>query len=161
MSTPPKADPAIYSGLRENALLRIRLQNLKDDSVHSVVVDWCAGNGTATVLAAADGTASIYLSSGGGFLGGGQRYPQIREAALLAIHIATRLFSKFEPTDKTDLPPKGDVYFYLTTNGGLRLAVAKDSGLNAGTDPLVALWATMQQVVTFYRLTSQPGHVSS
>jgi hypothetical protein len=154
MNTPQKADPAIYPGLRENALLRIRLKNLQENSLHSVLVDWHAGNGTATVLAAADGTASIYLSSGGGFLGGGQRHPQIREAAILAVHIATGLSPKFEFTEKTALPQEGEVYFYLTTNQGLRLAIGKDSALRAGTDPLLALWVTMQQIVTFYRLTS-------
>src|SRR5215831_4132356 len=31
-----------------------------------VIMDWPVGNGTATVVAISDGTASIYLSSGGG-----------------------------------------------------------------------------------------------
>jgi hypothetical protein len=72
VNKPPKANPAIYPKLREHALLKIRLNNLSGDSVHSVLMDWHVTNGTATVFAAADGTASLYLSSGGGFLGGGQ-----------------------------------------------------------------------------------------
>jgi hypothetical protein len=63
MNIPPKADPAIYPKLREHALLKIRLNNLSGDSVHSVLMDWNISNGTATVFATADGTASVYLSS--------------------------------------------------------------------------------------------------
>jgi hypothetical protein len=154
MNTPPKADPAIYKVMRENALLRVRLQNLEDHSVHSVLMDWHVGNGTATVLAAADGTASIYLSSGGGFIGGGQKYPQIREAALRAVHLATGLLSQFEITEETELPPTGNVNFFFTTNSGVRLATAKEANLRNGTDPLTALGNTMQKIVTLYRATN-------
>ncbi|HEX6495514.1 MAG TPA: hypothetical protein VF018_08530, partial [Acidobacteriaceae bacterium] len=85
-----RADPAIYVQLREHAL-QLRLSYLANNSVQVVLMDWNVSNGTATVLAAADGTASVYLSSGGGFLGGGQKYPTIRDAALRAIHLATNL----------------------------------------------------------------------
>ena len=69
MKTPGKTDPAIYPRLRDKAL-KIRLPNLPPGSVHAVLMDWNVTNGTATVLAGAEGTASIYLSSGGGFIGG-------------------------------------------------------------------------------------------
>jgi hypothetical protein len=152
MSAPNKADPAIYPKMREHALLKIRLNNLPDDSVHSVLMDWAVANGTATVLAAVDGTASVYLSSGGGYLGGGQKYPAIREAALQAVHLATKLFWEFAPTEKTDLPLGGNVFFYLTTNKDLRIAMANEETLKAGSDPLSALGAAMQQIITEYRL---------
>jgi hypothetical protein len=154
MSTPPKADPAIYPKLREHALLRIRLNNLANDSVHSVLMDWDVGNGTATVLAAADGTASIYLTSGGGCLGGGQKYPEIRDAALGAVRLATELFSQFKTTETFDLPAAGDVFFYLTTTSSVRLAIAKEADLKTGQDPLFALGAFMQEIITQYRLNS-------
>jgi hypothetical protein len=153
MNTPNRADPAIYPKMRRHAL-EIRLPNLATDAVHAVLMDWHVGNGTASVLAAADGTASIYLSSGGGFIGGGQRYPAIREAAHHAVLLATGLLSQLEITEKTDLPPSGDVYFYVTTSRGMRLAIAKEVNLRDGTDPLAALGATMQKIVTDYRLTS-------
>ena len=119
-------------------------------------MDWNVSNGSATTFAAADGSASIYLSSGGGFIGGGQKYPAIRSAALHAVQIATSLFSQFKSIETIDLPPAGDVFFYLKTNNELRLAVAKDADLRAGTDPLGALGAMMQEIVTQYRLNSPP-----
>jgi hypothetical protein len=155
MNAPNKADPAIYPKMRGHAL-GLRLPKLPDSAIHAVIMDWRVldGNATATALAAADGTGSIYLSSGGGFIGGGQKHPQIHEAALLAIHIALGLSSKFEFTETTDLPPIGEIYFYITTNSGMRIAIAKDTKVKDGTDSLLALYVTMQQIVTFYRLMS-------
>ena len=152
MSTTPKADPAAYPLMRENALMRLRIKNLPDDAVHIVLMDWNVGRGTATVLAAADGTASVYLSSGGGFIGGGQKYPEIRKAALHAIYLATGSLSQFEKTEKADLPPAGDVYFYLTTSSGVRRAIAKEVSLRDGTNPLSSLGGIMQKIISEYRL---------
>jgi hypothetical protein len=109
-------------------------------------------NGSATVLAAVDGTASVYLSSGGGFLGGGQKYPAIRAAALHAVDLATKLSERFEPTETIDLPTSRNVFFYMTTNKNVRIAIATEQTLKAGSDPLSALGAAMQQIVTEYRL---------
>jgi hypothetical protein len=151
MNAPQKADPAIYPKMREHAL-QSRFKNLSGDSVHSVLMDWNVGNGTATVLAAADGTASIYLSSGGGHLGGGQKYPAIRGAALQAIRLATDLISQFKTTETFNLPVAGEVFFYLTTSKDVRLAIAKEADLQTEKEPLAALGAIMQEIITQYRL---------
>jgi hypothetical protein len=156
MDSSPKADPAMYRKLRDD-MLRSKQLDFKPDAVQAVFMDWHVGNGTATVFAAADGSASVYLSSGGGFIGGGQKYPAIHNAALHAVQIAGALLSQFKLTETIDLPPAGDVYFYLTTSSELHLAVAKEANLRAGTDPLSALGAIMQQIVTQYRLNSPPS----
>jgi hypothetical protein len=156
MSTPPKADPAIYPKLREHALLHVRLNNLPDDSVHSVLMDWRVGNGTTTVLAAADGTASVYLSSGGGYLGGAQKYPAMRNAALEAVRLATGLFPQFNPTESLNLPTTGEVFFYLTTSKDVRLAVTQEANLRAGQGPFASLGGMMQAIITLYRRNSEP-----
>src|SRR4029077_10438111 len=73
LATEPKS---IYLGLREQAL------NLKREKIGlptpakptqpwAALMDWSLGSGTATVVAISDGTASVYLSSGGGSIGGG------------------------------------------------------------------------------------------
>lgn len=151
METPRKADPATYATMRRHAL-ETRLPHLPRRAVHSVLMDWHVDRGTATVLAAADGTASVYLSGGSGFLGGGQQFAEIRQAALHAVGIATSLESQFEPTDITALPALGDVTFYVTSNHGIRVAVAAEARLRAGTDPLAALGGAMQRIVTEYRV---------
>jgi hypothetical protein len=105
-------------------------------------------------LRAADGTASLYLSSGGGFLRGGQKYPEIRNAAFHAVHLPADLFQHFMTPETIGLPATGDVFFYLTTSNGVRIAIAKEANLRTGDDPLARLGATMQEIITQYRLKS-------
>ena len=151
MASPTKADPAIYRKLRDQ-MLNSKQPGFEPDAVQAVFMDWNIGNGTATVLAAADGSASIYLSSGGGYIGGGQKYPVIRNAALHAVQIAASLLSQFKSTETIDLPPADEVFFYLKTSNELHLAVAKEADLRAETDPLASLGAMMQEIITQYRL---------
>jgi len=151
MTATPKADPANYRKLRDH-MLRSKQPGFEPDAVEAVLMDWNLGNGTATVLAAADGSASVDLSSGGGYIGGGQKYRAIRNAALHAVQIAASLLSQFKSTETIDLPSSGAVFFYLKTNSELRLAATKEANLSAGTDPLAALAAMMQEIITQYRL---------
>lgn len=151
MDAPHKNDPATYSMLRRHAL-ETRLPRIPPRAVQTVLMDFHVDHGTATVVASADGTASLYLSSGGGFLGGSQRYPQIRDAALHAVSLATNMQCYFEPTETSALPPLGDVTFYVTTGVGVRMAVAAQARLRAAADPLAGLGGAMQKIVTEYRL---------
>jgi hypothetical protein len=137
-----KADPAIYPKLREHVLQR-PLSELADGAIDAVLMDWPGKNSMTTTLAAADGTASIYLSGGGGYLGGGQQYPAIRQAALNAVRIAASLQGYFQPTATHDLPSAGEIFFYVTTNKGLRFAGTTEAALRAGTSPLEPLGAAI------------------
>ena len=48
---------------------------------------WVVGDATATIVAVSDGSASIYLSNGGGYLGGGG-HESIRNAASKMVEAA-------------------------------------------------------------------------
>src|SRR5579864_4263362 len=83
----------VYAGLRDLVLQGNRA-NFGLDSGSSptqpfaVVVDWGSAQGATTIVAIADGSASVYLSSGGGFIGGGQSHESIRNAALRTVELA-------------------------------------------------------------------------
>ena len=109
--------------MRRNAL-EMQVPGPAGEGVRLLLMDWIVRNGTATVLAAADGTASVYLSSGGGFIGGGQRFPQIAEAAKRAVQLANGALPLSAKTVSYDLPKTGEVYFYLRTSEAVYLAVA-------------------------------------
>jgi hypothetical protein len=153
MNTPPKPDPAIYQKMRSNAL-RVPLPNLSQDQVHVVLMDWHVGTGTATVLAASDGTASIYLSSGGGFIGAGQKSKTVHSLAQQAVQLARTAAPLCDPIESIDLPPQGEVFFYLRTPASLFLGIATDAALGTGKDPFAALGAAMQKIVSAYRVIS-------
>lgn len=153
-----KPDPAVYSQMRRLAL-ETQLPNIARGSVHVVLMDWHMDKGTATVAAAADGSASLYLSTGGGYIGGSEKVPAIREAALHAIALATGLRFHFERTDATPLPSLGDVTFYINTGARVSCAVVPQSRLRAGADPLAGLSGAMQRIITEYRLNiSRPAN---
>ena len=144
-----------YRMTREIAL-HIHMPSLMNEPVQVVLMDWNIGNRTASVVATADGTASLYFSNGGGFIGGSQRYPAIREAALDAIQTAAKLLPLFEQTETTDLPTRGEVAFYLNTKTGTFRATATEEQLRVGKSAIGPLGGAMQKIVTEYRLRSEP-----
>jgi len=152
MENQRKTDPATYAMLRRHAL-EMRLPRVARNVIQSVLMDFHVDHGTVTVVAGCDGSASLYLSSGGGFLGGSQHFPSIRDAALHAVALATAMQSHFEDTETTALPPLGDVAFYVTSGAGIRMAIAPQARLRAATDPLAALGGAMQRIVTEYRIS--------
>ena len=146
-----RANPAVYTKLREHAL-SLPLPVKEGHTVLMLVMDWYLTSGLASVVAAFDGSASIYLSSGGGFIGGGQGSAEIRAAAARAIEIADQNLARFEPVATADLPERGSVHFYARTATGLMRGTASEKALSDGADPLQALGGAMQNVITQYRL---------
>jgi hypothetical protein len=153
-----KPDPAVYSQMRRLAL-EACLPDINRGGVHVVIMDWHVDKGTVTVVAAADGSASLYLSTGGGYVGGSEKVPAIRDAALHAIALATGMRYHFERTEASPLPSLGDVTFYINTGARVSCAVVPESRLRAGADPLAGLSGAMQRIVTEYRLNrSHPAN---
>lgn len=145
------ANPAVYTKLREHALT-LPLPAKEGHAVLMVVMDWYLTSGLATTVAAFDGSASIYLSSGGGFIGGGQGSAEVRRAAMQAVKTAEQLLGAFQPAAAADLPDRGKVYFYIRTSAGLMRGTASEKALSEGTDALQTLGGAMQNVITQYRL---------
>ena len=150
-----------YLGLRRQVLQglrgRVDLPGAKTPTEpYAVVMDWNTGNGIATVVAVADGTASIYLSSGGGSIGGGQAHHEIRESALKAVSLAREAQPKMESVLAYPLPMPGEVMFYLVSDAGVYSSSAQAKDLAEGHDPLSPLGNEMQMIIARYRLL-QPG----
>jgi len=114
-------------------------------------MDWGVDNGTATVVAFSDGSASIYLSSGGGFLGGGQSHESVRIAAKEMVVAAAESLPQTHPTTAYPLPQKHEVVFYLLTDQGVLTASAPEAELRNNRHPLSKLGAAAQNVITQYR----------
>jgi hypothetical protein len=163
--TPPKGEPTepssetVYQGLRNMVLCGTRERfGLAPTSSPmepwGVVMDWGVPGGTATVMALSDGSASIYLSSGGGYLGG-QNQESVRTAALHAITTACEYASQMQKTNDYNLPAAGEVIFYLLTDSGTFTASEKETELRNQTHPLSKLGNAMQNIVTQYRILEE------
>lgn len=146
-----------YSGLRRQVLQGLRGKVVlpapkKTTEPYAVVMDWNTGNAIATIVAISDGTASIYLSNGGGSIGGGQGNKEIRDAALSAVTMAADVQPQMETVVSYPLPMRGEVIFYLVTETGVFSASAPAKELAAGKHPLSPLGNAMQNIITQYRL---------
>jgi hypothetical protein len=120
----------------------------------AVVMDWAVASGVATVVAASDGSASIYYSTGGGSIGGGYARPAIRDAALHAVSIASKFLDHMQLTDNFPLPESGSggVIFYIVTERGVFMAKASVELLSTNRHPLSELGNSMQTIITEYRM---------
>jgi hypothetical protein len=158
MPVPPEKAMEVYLGLRNQALTstsaKIGLKNIGPDDPIAVLMDLNTGDRNATIAAFADGAASIYISNGGGFIGGGQDYPSVREAGQNLIAVARRFRPRMQKTQNYPLPQKTEVFFYLITDNGVYTVSAPEAELHRRTHALTDLYAAGQEVITQYRLNT-------
>jgi hypothetical protein len=148
-----------YLGLRNLALTASRAKfslpaTSQATEPWGVVMDWGVSNGTVTVTAMSDGSASIYLSSGGGSLGGiGQE--AIRNAAKKAVSLAADVQGQMKETKTFPLPETGEVKFYVLTDAAVVAATVPEADLRARRGSFSSLGNSMQDVITAYRVHEQ------
>jgi hypothetical protein len=109
---------------------------------------------TATVLTVADGTVSLYLSTGGGVIGAGD-HAAVRDAGQRFRHLVAESRDLLHQTAEFPLPGPGDVRFHARIDDAWLTAAASEAALRAGRDPLAELYAAGQDVLTEIRLASQ------
>jgi hypothetical protein len=157
-AVPPKD---VYLGLRNQMLQGSRAKfglpaTQAVAEPWGVVMDWGVTRGTATVVALSDGSASLYLSGGGGYLGGiGQ--PPIRAAAQKAVEVARSVQLPNQPSTAYPLPETHEVFFYFLTDAGVFLLRSSEPELKTTTHPLRNIGDAMQDVITQYRVWDQNG----
>jgi hypothetical protein len=148
------SSPNPYSALRDNVLKGTR-ETLHLPSPSSrvepwgVVMDWGVVNGCATVVAFSDGNASLYLSGGGGAIGG-KGVESIRNAAQRAVIAAAAVQPQTQIAPAFPLPKTGEVSFYLLTDSGVFTSAATVEEMGHG-HPLAKVGGAMQQIIAGFR----------
>ena len=120
--------------------------------VYGIVMDWEMEDATATTVAYETGDASLYLSSGGAVIGGGQ-HPNVKKAAKQFVRLAQTFLDKAARTEKTPLPVKDEVKFYLLTNKGIYMGKDIKKNFENNTSVWVTLFAEGNKVLTELRTT--------
>ncbi len=149
----------VYFGLRNKMLQGSRKEfslppGTGANDPWGVLMDWGMEKATVTVVAVSDGSASVYFSSGGGFIGGGGQEP-IRVAAKSAVEAARSVPLSTPGSAPYPLPDRGGVVFYVLTDGGVYRTSTSERELNSKSDSLRKLGDAMQGVITQYRLWSE------
>jgi hypothetical protein len=106
---------------------------------------------TATILAVADGSVSMYLSTGGGVIGAGE-HAAVRGVAARFRTVAAESRGLLRRTDDFPLPEPGQVRFQVRTLEGAYSGVAPEAALQSGRHPLAPLYAAGQDLLTEIRL---------
>jgi hypothetical protein len=122
-TTVDKTEENAFVELRKIALTvspeQLGLSLPKDKTiVFGVIMDWEIEGGTASTVAYQTGDASLYLSSGGGIIGGGQNQ-NVNNAAKRFVESAQAFLGKATRAKNTQLPLTKNVTFYLLTNHGI------------------------------------------
>jgi hypothetical protein len=128
--------------------------------VWGVLMERGYAKGVATVVALADGTASLYISTGGAVTGA-KAYGPARVAALRLCDQAADALGDMIPAHEFPAPTKGRVRFYVLTDGGVRTAEGSVSGgaADGGRDVLRPLGEAGEALLEALREATSKGFI--
>jgi hypothetical protein len=121
-----------------------------ETKVYGIVMDWEMGGATASTVAFQTGDASLYLSSGGGVIGGGT-HQNVKIAAKNFVKMADSFFEKSTKTENNTLPEANSVNFYLLTNKGVYVAREKMENFENNSSEWISLFEQGNRVLTELR----------
>lgn len=122
--------------------------------VYGVIMDWEMGGATATTVCYQTGDASLYLSSGGGVIGGGQ-HQNVNSAAKQFVTLAQSFLDKTTKTETTPLPATNEVKFYFLTNKGVFAGQETMKNFENNSSIWLELFEEGNNVLTQLRLTTE------
>lgn len=152
----PNKNP--YLDLRNLALgatmeqIGVRLST-SQTKIYGIIMDWDLGEGTATLISFLSGDASLYLSSGGGMIGG-SGHQNIKNAAFKFIDKADNFLDMTTKTDSTPLPNKNCIKFYFLTNKGIFVGQEKMINIENNSSKWLDLFEEGNKVISEIRITT-------
>ena len=114
--------------------------------VWGMVMETGFADGFFTLVTLADGSTSLYFSSGGGMIGAGE-YPAVRSAVGHYLTGAQYFFDRAEPVEQYPRPAPGKVVFYFLGFDGIASYTASEHELGIGEDELSNLFYAAHGVI--------------
>jgi hypothetical protein len=147
-----------YEELRNKAL-KVSPKDLglslnENTVVYGVVMDWEMGGAIATTVTYQTGDASLYLSSGGGVIGGGG-HKNVNNAAKRFVNLAQTFINVALRTETTPLPEKNSVKFYLLTNKGIYVGQETMNNFENSSSVWLKLFEEGNNVLSELRVISE------
>jgi hypothetical protein len=122
--------------------------------VYLVIMDWGMEKATATIVSYQTGDASLYLSSGGGVIGGGQ-HQNVSIVAKQFVSLGQTFLDKTTKTKNTTLPATNQVKFYLLTNKGIFVGEEEMKNFENNSSLWLKLFEEGNNVLSELRKTSE------
>ena len=148
-----------FEGLRDMAL-KVKPEQLKlslpinKTVVYGVIMDWEISGATVTTVSYQTGDASMYVSSGGGVIGGGQ-HQNVNSAAKQFVTLAQTILDKTAKTETKPLPATDEVKFYLLTNKGVFVGQETMKNFENRSSSWLQLFEEGNKVITELRKTTK------
>ena len=117
-----------------------------DGGVFGAVMETGFPEGVATLVALIDGTTSLYLSSGGGTIGGGE-HEQVAQASIAFVRAVAAEVEQLQPSDDDGLPGDGRVILRALTTDGIRAIEADEEDLGEGRHALSPVFHAAHEVI--------------
>jgi hypothetical protein len=102
---------------------------------------------TASLFALLDGTTSLYLSYGGGVIGG-HAHEEVRRANAAFFQAANQYRNHLQPCDTYPIPEEHSTLFYVFTDNGILTASALENELGDGEHALSEQFYAGHDVIT-------------
>jgi hypothetical protein len=164
---PRQPEPAPFAPADDGSKLRDDLLRSSPEKmgltpvrgVWGVLMERSYAKGVATVVALTDGTASMYISTGGA-LTGGKAFAPARTAAQMLCEQAADSLDKTLPAKDFAPPAKGRVRFYVLAKGGVR-ALERDilPSRDAGPDPAAPLVEAGDALLAALKEATSKGYI--
>lgn len=151
---------SVYEGLRNQLIsgtpAKFGIQPTEEfPRVWAALVDMGMEGGTATMVAVADGTTSMYTSGGGGMIGAG-KYKVISDATKAFLAVVEKHLELVPVAESAPLPATNHVAFIVLTHDGAMHRI--EIGIDRVGDPrnhLYPLWSSINGVISRLRLASE------
>lgn len=153
--SPASAPPAdVYTGLRDQIFALtpadMQMDTGGQEALLAVMMETGYPEAVATLVAVADGSVSMYFSSGGGVIGAGEHEP-VRLAAESFMELAAGFAGDMQPTSESPLPAEGNVRFFVVTSSRRLTAEAPQDDLGHQRHALAPLFHKGHEVITAVR----------
>ena len=147
-----------YNDLRNMALSatekQIGVELPKDETkIYGLVMDWDLGEGTATLVTFISGDSSLYLSSGGGMIGGGG-HENVKKVSTDFLRLADRYLNQTIKTESNELPKKDGVNFYFLTNKGKYFSQEEMKNIENESSEWLPLFIEGNKLISEIRIVS-------
>lgn len=145
-----------YEDLRNQSfsVTKEQLELVDDNKFFGLIMDWELGDATMTLITFRTGDASMYLSSGGGVIGGGQ-HENVRTAVANYLNSAERYVNSADQVEHSNLPDPNSVNFYFLTTDGRFLTTETMVNFENESSKVYELFNEANNVITELRLTTE------
>jgi hypothetical protein len=144
-----------YVGMRQLALEQtpsaVSAEGTDHPDVLGILVDIPSGADFLSITALADGTTSMYTSTGGGVIGAGA-HESVRRATAALLRTLQAMIDQLPPSDEVTLPPADLVLVtVITPSGRRRGGIPIDAFWGREPSGVVDLIAAVHEVISAVR----------